>query len=371
MAYTKTTWLDRVVQFPMRFFKTGETSGGVTLSPDSGTITQAGTPINAANLNKLEQGVFDVHVKTDTLYNQNQSTHANAVGLTESMKWKNFGNGHVIFDASAGTAPNGTAVNNTNSQSPWVATHGSIMGWNGSNTFGVRVDSARNSDYINGVQFRMNNGLLEVLSGGSWIGAGMNTMVRGSTLRFENLASYTLSAAQATANQAILVGKIIPAGVGEILIEAEIDGGYKIDFYDSSDSYQGTNSYPTQLLAIVPKDTFQAWSGSVYTIEPVIGYGGPNGNIGVDWVLPVGGVVGGLTYLNGGVAVAEKTALAHRYRDGNLQSTVNTSGWTAISRVIRVYSKQPVYLFLKCGGVSVTAGQEPKIRNVRVRYDIG
>ncbi|NRF91522.1 hypothetical protein HQN89_10875 [Paenibacillus frigoriresistens] len=66
MPYTKTTWLDKVVQYPMRFFKSGETSGGVTLSPDNGTVTQAGTPINAANMNKIENALESVIGKDNT-----------------------------------------------------------------------------------------------------------------------------------------------------------------------------------------------------------------------------------------------------------------------------------------------------------------
>ncbi|CAH1230659.1 hypothetical protein PAECIP111891_06713 [Paenibacillus allorhizoplanae] len=65
MAYTKTTWLDRAVQFASRYTKSGETSTEVTLTASPGTVTQAGTPANAANLNKLEQGVADAHVTAD------------------------------------------------------------------------------------------------------------------------------------------------------------------------------------------------------------------------------------------------------------------------------------------------------------------
>ena len=67
----------------------------------------------------------------------------NVVGM---LSWKNYGNGHVIFDASNGTAPNGAAVNNTNSASPWSPSFPTLMGWNGGTTFGVRVDSARVAD---------------------------------------------------------------------------------------------------------------------------------------------------------------------------------------------------------------------------------
>lgn len=66
--------------------------------------------------------------------------------IANMLGWRNYGNGHVIFDASIGLAPNGTAVSSTNSQNPWVANYPTLMGWNGTNTFGMRVDSARLAD---------------------------------------------------------------------------------------------------------------------------------------------------------------------------------------------------------------------------------
>lgn len=72
---------------------------------------------------------------------------ANVVGL---LSWRNYGNSHVIFDASASLSPSGGAVNNTNSQVAWSSSYPTLMGWNGSNTYGVRVDSARTSDSTSG-----------------------------------------------------------------------------------------------------------------------------------------------------------------------------------------------------------------------------
>ena len=69
-----------------------------------------------------------------------------ASAVANMLGWKNFSNGHVIFDASASTSPTGSAVNNANSTTPWSATLPTLMGWNGSQTFGVRVDSARSAD---------------------------------------------------------------------------------------------------------------------------------------------------------------------------------------------------------------------------------
>lgn len=58
MAYTKTTWLDRVVQFPYRYTKSGESASEVTLIRSPGTVTESGTPVNAANLNKMEDEIL-------------------------------------------------------------------------------------------------------------------------------------------------------------------------------------------------------------------------------------------------------------------------------------------------------------------------
>jgi hypothetical protein len=62
------------------------------------------------------------------------------------LSWKNYSNGHTIFDASKGTSPSGTAVNNANAEIAWSATFPNLMGWNGANTYGLRVDSARIAD---------------------------------------------------------------------------------------------------------------------------------------------------------------------------------------------------------------------------------
>jgi hypothetical protein len=61
MAYAKTTWVDRIVQFSNRFTKTNESSGSVDLTPFTGTVAQAGTPLSAANMNKMEQGIYDAY----------------------------------------------------------------------------------------------------------------------------------------------------------------------------------------------------------------------------------------------------------------------------------------------------------------------
>ena len=111
---------------------------GVTIS-DTNAVTASGGFVgnltgNASTATKLNNSV-------------NDWGESGAIGSVVGMlAWKNFYNGHVIFDASASIAPNGAAVNNTNTQVPWTSSYPTLMGWNGGQTFGVRVDSARVAD---------------------------------------------------------------------------------------------------------------------------------------------------------------------------------------------------------------------------------
>jgi hypothetical protein len=61
MVYSKTDWKDRIVQKPLTYTMQQNADGTITLIPVPGTITQEGTPVNAAYLNKIEQGLIDAH----------------------------------------------------------------------------------------------------------------------------------------------------------------------------------------------------------------------------------------------------------------------------------------------------------------------
>lgn len=62
------------------------------------------------------------------------------------LAWKNFGNNHIIFDASKGTDPSEGIISNTDSVQTWIPTYPILMGWNGYVTYGIRVDVCRLSD---------------------------------------------------------------------------------------------------------------------------------------------------------------------------------------------------------------------------------
>ena len=85
MSYQPTVWKDRVVEKPRTFDVTNNPDGSITLEPKPGTIIEEGTPVNAANMNKLEQGL---------------AAHTAEIATQESL-------GHVKVDGETITASNG------------------------------------------------------------------------------------------------------------------------------------------------------------------------------------------------------------------------------------------------------------------------
>ncbi|MFC0425432.1 hypothetical protein [Chryseobacterium scophthalmum] len=71
--------------------------------------------------------------------------------VLREMTWNNYGNGHTIFDISSGTTPWGASKSNVDAEQPWTPSYPTLVGGNGSETYGVRVDSARNSDNLGGI----------------------------------------------------------------------------------------------------------------------------------------------------------------------------------------------------------------------------
>lgn len=57
MTYTKTVWKDRIVEKPLTYTLQNNGDGTTTLIPSEGAVTEAGTPITASNLNKIENQV--------------------------------------------------------------------------------------------------------------------------------------------------------------------------------------------------------------------------------------------------------------------------------------------------------------------------
>ena len=108
--------------------------GTVTAPTFSGALTG-----NAATATKLS---------TTRLNWVSNATYENVVG---QLAWKNYGIGHTIFDASGSISPDGTSINNTVPEAVWAPTYPTLMGWNGSNTYGLRTYISNTTDAIAGV----------------------------------------------------------------------------------------------------------------------------------------------------------------------------------------------------------------------------
>jgi hypothetical protein len=93
------------------------------------------------------------------------------VGTAREFRWRNYGNGHTIIDNSGGEYPGG----NTNSQNGWAPTYPVLMGYNGVNTFGVRVDTARYADSAGSAPA---NGGNAATVGGAAPGTGANNVLK-------------------------------------------------------------------------------------------------------------------------------------------------------------------------------------------------
>jgi hypothetical protein len=87
MAYNKTNWLDRSVQYPQRFTRTTDGTYD-TLVPAPGTVTQSGTPLTAASLNNLEtqydQAMYDIK-------------YILFAGMTGMNGWNNYGSPYNLL----------------------------------------------------------------------------------------------------------------------------------------------------------------------------------------------------------------------------------------------------------------------------------
>ena len=110
----------------------------------AGTITATLSGNASTATNVAWSGVTGKPTRSDW------STVGSISNVVGQLSWKNFGNNHTIFDASAGTSPDGTSVNNTNPGTYWSSTYPTLMGWNGSGTYGVRVDVSRLSESCSG-----------------------------------------------------------------------------------------------------------------------------------------------------------------------------------------------------------------------------
>ena len=68
MSYIKTEWENREGVNLNKFIKIQETATSVILQNQPDQISKPGTPFSTANMNKIEQGIFDAHDRLDSDY---------------------------------------------------------------------------------------------------------------------------------------------------------------------------------------------------------------------------------------------------------------------------------------------------------------
>lgn len=63
MPYNPTAWVDHIVDNPRTYDVQNNPDGSITLIPKPGAVHQAGTPVNANNMNNIENGIVDTQRK--------------------------------------------------------------------------------------------------------------------------------------------------------------------------------------------------------------------------------------------------------------------------------------------------------------------
>lgn len=122
--------------------------GSVTASNHIGAGTGlTGTAASLSIGGNAATATNAVNLSTDRT---NWSTNGTVNAVVGQLAWKNYGNNHTIFDASAGTTPTGAACSNTTPSVAWAGSHPTLMGYNGSNTYGVRVYISNTSEACTG-----------------------------------------------------------------------------------------------------------------------------------------------------------------------------------------------------------------------------
>lgn len=110
MAYVKNTWVDQNVQRPKTYQVTTNQDGSITLTDDFGLVTELGTPVNATNMNHIEQGIYDNDTHIGTLTSLTTTTKTDLVSAVNELD----------SDKAEKDLSNLTSTSSTNFDGQWV-----------------------------------------------------------------------------------------------------------------------------------------------------------------------------------------------------------------------------------------------------------
>lgn len=98
MAYDKNTWIDQSVERPRTYEMHDNADGSITLVDSPGLVSELGTPVNAANMNHIEEGIAACDLRkynTTEIFEKNEWATAIVKGdkkIFQSLKDGNQGN---------------------------------------------------------------------------------------------------------------------------------------------------------------------------------------------------------------------------------------------------------------------------------------
>ena len=203
----------------------------------------------------------------------NWSTNGTITAVVGQLAWKNYSNNHTIFDASAGTSPAGGAVNNTTSQVAWTGTYPTLMGWNGTNTYGVRVDVCRLADTAT-TATNVSGGSVSATTGGfsgtvsataytSTVATGTAPLTVSSTTKVTNLNADLLDGVDSTAfkrvNDQTQVNVTAPASTTGTWTSAGVSDEWGNPKFDTTFNAYTYGDAPSTIQFNVPAGMKSAW----------------------------------------------------------------------------------------------------------------
>ena len=117
MAYTKTEWKDQNVENPRTYSVRDNGDSTVTLMDAFGTVTELGTPVNAENMNKIEDGIANAVDKDSNqtitgkkVFNTPPQIMNNLSPSTSGSKDSNIEDTLIIASTNTEGKPDGMAV---------------------------------------------------------------------------------------------------------------------------------------------------------------------------------------------------------------------------------------------------------------------
>lgn len=140
MAYVKTIWKDQDVENPRTYTMTTNPDTTVTLTDSFGLVTEIGTPVNATNMNHIEDGIGDCDTAITNLQSQVTTLDGSVVKKTGDQTIsgaKNFTTSISVPNSSA----TGSALALSGRGGNWIKVgDGTLLQWGSGATNNHYVD---------------------------------------------------------------------------------------------------------------------------------------------------------------------------------------------------------------------------------------